>query len=151
MQIKCGSYVKFKNKIKFKKKDHIVFFLLKKKKKEMIFAKPISKSYTQLNKAAIDHRQRSIASQDGVIRHLPSAPPGQNTGVGSHSLLQGSFPTQGSNPGLLHCRWILYQLSHQGSPKVSCREAKVVFNPLATVSITFIHFIIKDAEIREFK
>ena len=36
--------------------------------------------------------------------------PGQNTGVGSHSLLQGIFPTQGLNPGLLHCRWILYQL-----------------------------------------
>jgi len=35
--------------------------------------------------------------------------------VGSLSLLQGIFPTQGSNSGLLHCRWILYQLSHQGS------------------------------------
>ena len=34
------------------------------------------------------------------------------------SLLQGIFPTQGSNPGLLHCRWILYQLSHQGSPRI---------------------------------
>ena len=33
---------------------------------------------------------------------------GRNTGVGCHSLLQGIFPTQGSNPGLLHCRWILY-------------------------------------------
>jgi len=36
--------------------------------------------------------------------------------VGSLSLLQGIFPTQGSNPGLPHCRQILYQLSHQGSP-----------------------------------
>ena len=43
--------------------------------------------------------------------------PGQNTGVGNHSLLQENFPTQGSNPVLLHCRRILYQLSHQGSPK----------------------------------
>ena len=42
--------------------------------------------------------------------------PGKNTGVGCHSLLQGIFPTQGSNPGLLHCRQILYCLSHQGSP-----------------------------------
>ena len=42
--------------------------------------------------------------------------PGQNTILGSCSLLQGIFPTQGSNPGLLHCRWILHQLSHQGSP-----------------------------------
>ena len=41
---------------------------------------------------------------------------GQNTGVGSLSLLQGIFPTQGSNPGLLQCRRILYSLSHQGSP-----------------------------------
>ena len=42
--------------------------------------------------------------------------PGQNPGVGSLSLLQGLFPTQGSNPGLLHCRRILYQLSHRRSP-----------------------------------
>ena len=42
--------------------------------------------------------------------------PGQNTGVGSLSLLQGLFPTQGSSSGLPHCRWILYQLTHQGSP-----------------------------------
>ena len=42
--------------------------------------------------------------------------PGKNTGVGCQALLQGIFPTQGSNPGLLHCRWILYHLSHQGSP-----------------------------------
>ena len=42
--------------------------------------------------------------------------PGQNTGVGSHSLLQGIFPTQGMNPGLPHCRQILCQLSRQGSP-----------------------------------
>ena len=38
--------------------------------------------------------------------------PGKNTGVGSHSLLQRIFPTQGSNPGLLRCRQILYHLSH---------------------------------------
>ena len=44
---------------------------------------------------------------------------GQNTGEGSLSLLQGIFPTQGSNPGLLHCRWLLYQLSYKGSPNVS--------------------------------
>ena len=41
--------------------------------------------------------------------------PGQSTGVGSLSLLQGICPTQRSNPGLPHCRWILYQLSCQGS------------------------------------
>ena len=44
--------------------------------------------------------------------------PGQNTGVGSLPLLQGIFPTQGLNPGLPHCRRILYQLSHKGSPRM---------------------------------
>ena len=43
---------------------------------------------------------------------------GKNTGVGSLSLLQGIFPTQESNPGLPHCKWILYQLSHKGSPRI---------------------------------
>ena len=49
---------------------------------------------------------------------LPSGQRGKpmNTGVGSLSLLQGTFPTQGSNPGLLHYRQILYQLSYQGNP-----------------------------------
>ena len=42
-----------------------------------------------------------------------------NTGVGSLSLLQGIFPTQGSNPGLPHCRQILYQLSHQARANVT--------------------------------
>ena len=44
--------------------------------------------------------------------------PGQSIGVGSHSILQGIFPTQGSNPGLLRCRRSLYQLSHKGSPRI---------------------------------
>ena len=42
--------------------------------------------------------------------------PGKNTGVGCHFLLQGLFPTQGLNPGLQHCRQILYRLSYEGSP-----------------------------------
>ena len=44
--------------------------------------------------------------------------PGMNTDVGCHALLQGIFPTRGSNPGLPHCRWILYHLSHQASPRI---------------------------------
>ena len=48
--------------------------------------------------------------------HRPWNSPDQNTGLGCCSLLQGIFPTQGSNPGLPHCRQILYQLSHKGSP-----------------------------------
>ena len=47
--------------------------------------------------------------------YSPWNSPGQNNGVGSHFLLQGIFPTQGSNPGLWHCRQILYQLSHKES------------------------------------
>ena len=50
--------------------------------------------------------------------YSPWNSPGQNTGVGSLSFLQGIIPTQGSNPGLPHCRWILYQLSHQESPRI---------------------------------
>ena len=52
---------------------------------------------------------------------LPSEPPGKpkNTGVVSPSLLQGIFPTQELSQGLLLCRWILYQLSYQGSPSIS--------------------------------
>ena len=46
--------------------------------------------------------------------YSPWNSPGHNTGVDSLSLLQGIFPSQGSNPGLPHCRWILYQLSYQG-------------------------------------
>ena len=48
--------------------------------------------------------------------YSPWNSPCQNTGVGSLSLLQVIFPTQGLNPGLPHCRRILYQLSHEGSP-----------------------------------
>jgi len=47
--------------------------------------------------------------------YSPWNSPDQNTGVGSLSPLQGIFPTQGLNPGLLNCRQILYQLSHKGS------------------------------------
>ena len=49
--------------------------------------------------------------------YSPWNSPGQNTGVGNLSLLQEIFPTQGSNPGLPHCRQILYQLSHNRSPE----------------------------------
>ena len=62
---------------------------------------------------------RSVMS-DSLQPHglySPLNSPAQNNGVGSLSLLQGIFLTQGSNPGLPHCRWILYQLSHKGSPQ----------------------------------
>ena len=61
-----------------------------------------------------------VASDFSCPRGLysPWNSPGQNTGVGCQSLLQGIFPTQGSNPGFSHYRWILYQLSHKGSPRI---------------------------------
>ena len=56
--------------------------------------------------------------QDMEAIYSPLDSPGQNTGMSSLLLLQGIFPTQGSNPGLLHREQILYQLSHQGSPRI---------------------------------
>ena len=67
------------------------------------------------------------------LRHMNCSPPGssahgdspgKNPGVGCHSLLQGIFLTHRSNPGLLHCKQILYHLSHQGSPSCTERRAK---------------------------
>ena len=56
---------------------------------------------------------------------------GQNTGMGSICLLQEIFPTQGSNPGLPHCRQILYQLSHKGSSRdlwdnIKCTNIQII-------------------------
>ena len=51
--------------------------------------------------------------------------PGKNTGMGSLSLLQGIFPTQGLNPGLPHCRWLVYQLSHQGRHSLKLNVSKM--------------------------
>ena len=69
--------------------------------------------------------------------YSPWNSPGQNTGVGSHSLLQGIFPTQGSNPGLPHCRQILYQLSHKGSPNHPLNTYEEHYTQLIAVSNTF--------------
>ena len=61
---------------------------------------------------------------DPTLKPVDLNHPDQNTGVGNLSLLEGIFPIQGSNPGLPHWRLILYQLSHQGSPK-ACRHLPV--------------------------
>ena len=77
-----------------------------------------------------DHPNLGVKPRSPVLQadSLPTESPGKpkNTGVGSLCLFQRTFPTQESNRGLLHCRWILYQLSSQGSPFevcgwVSCR------------------------------
>ena len=56
--------------------------------------------------------------------------PGKNIGVGCHALLQGIFPTQGSNPGFLLCRQLLYHLNHQGSPPGPMGICKSQISPL---------------------
>ena len=63
----------------------------------------------------------------------PRDSPGKNTGEGCHAFFQGIFPTQGSNPGLLHCWQILYHLSHQRSPnsgkhKLKCAQKQLLMN-----------------------
>ena len=56
-----------------------------------------------------------------TVLYSPWNSPGQNTGVGNLSLLQGIFLTHGLNPSLPHCKWILYQLSYQGSQSLKNR------------------------------
>ena len=75
----------------------------------------------------------SLACMVSCLSHVwpsrllcPWDSPGKNTRLGCHSLLQGIFPTQGSNRGLLLCRWILYHLSHQGSPL--CAEEEETYS-----------------------
>ena len=69
-------------------------------------------------------------AQSCLTLYSPWNSPGQNTGVGRLSLLQGIFPTQGLNAGLPHCRRILYQLSHKVSPRI----LEWVTYPFASIS-----------------
>ena len=90
-----------------KRKINKLLVFLKKKKE---------KSFTTIEK----WKRKSVVSNSLWPHGLYNAwnSPGQNTGVGNLSLLQGIFPTQGPNPGLPHCRRILYQLSHRGNPQI---------------------------------
>ena len=83
-------------------------------------------NWTELNKnwngdqIELWNKSHSVVS-NSLQRHGLYSPwnsPGKNTGVGGHSLLQGTFLTQGLNPGLLYCRRILYQQSHKGNPRI---------------------------------
>ena len=76
--------------------------------------------------------------------YSPWNSPGQNTEVGSHSLLQGIFPIQESNQGFLHCRWILYQLSYQGSP-----NKLHIWGPSNDVVFFYIKYIILRVELQK--
>ena len=74
--------------------------------------------------AISESENRSVVS-DSLRSHELYSPlnsSGQNIGVGSLSLCQGIFPTQGVNPGLPQCRWILYQLSHKGTQEYWCGQ-----------------------------
>ena len=62
-------------------------------------------------------------SLPGSIVHGDSPDKITEVEVGCHALLQGIFPTQGSNPGLKNCRWILYHLNHKGNPRILERVA----------------------------
>ena len=69
--------------------------------------------YAKWNKS---NRERQVLFD--IISSAHGDSPGKNSGLGCHALLQGVFPTQGSNPGLPHCSQILYQMSHKGSPRI---------------------------------
>ena len=69
---------------------------------------------------------------------VPGDSPGKNTGVVCHALLQEIFPNQELNPGLLHCRWILCHLSHQGSLVSAIHQHKLtIVNNVLVFSIIF--------------
>ena len=70
---------------------------------------------SELNRMEMGESESRSVMSDSLRPHGLHSPwnsADQNTGVGSLFFLQGIFPTQGLNPGLLHCRWILYQLSY---------------------------------------
>ena len=77
--------------------------------------------YLEVTQISSNDSESSSVVSNSLRTHglySPWVSPGQNTGAGSLSLLQGIFPTQGSNPGLPHCKNILYQLSYQGSSRI---------------------------------
>ena len=98
----------------------LCFYFTKKKKKNSIYS-----LFKSVHHWTINTRKCQLLSHvwlfatPWTVAHKASCPwdfPGKNTGVSCHALLHGIFSTQGLNPGLLHCRRILYCLSHQGSP-----------------------------------
>ena len=96
--------------------DYTVHGILQARKLEWA-AFPFSRGYSQLRDGTWDQPRDQLALQ---VDSLPAEPQGKprNTGVDSLSVLQQIFLTQESNQGLLHCRWIHYQLSYQGKTKI---------------------------------
>ena len=90
-------------------------------KKHLVKSNSQSQFKNKLGKVGICVCLIASVLSDSLWPHGLCSPwnyPGQNTGVGSLSLLQGIFPTQGSNSGLPHCRQILYQLSQRACPGI---------------------------------
>ena len=85
----------------------------------------------------------SVVSASLRLRGLysPWDSPGQNTGVGSLPLLQGIFPSQGLNPGLLHGRWILNHLSHQRRRQDPLKRDKGSFDDITHVVYHLVHHL----------
>ena len=79
------------------------------------FIQDIEKRLTLKNPLIYESESHSVVSNSLLPMDCPWNSPGQNNRVGSLSPFQGNFSTQGSDPGLKHCRQILYQLSHKGS------------------------------------
>ena len=98
---------------KKKKKIHSSCFVIAKSEFQRILISVVKQMWSGKGKIA-----QSCLTVCDPMDYSPQNSPGQNTGVGSLSLLQGLFPTQGSNPGLPHWRRTLYQLTHKGSPRI---------------------------------
>ena len=137
-------------KTKLKQKLQHVFFYFKKKNFQVInFVEPFlrivgSKSLWHFYKNWLEAwRVGHSVAFDPLWHHglyptkflCPWVSPGRNTGVSSHSLLQGIFPTQGSNSDLLYCRQILYLLSHQGSLFQDIHLSKLLLPILSNISV----------------
>ena len=113
----------------------------------------VTKSRTQLKRLSKHARsicKRFVKSESEICSvvsdslrpyglYNPWNSPGQNTGVGSFFLLQGIFPTQGLNPGLLHCRQILYQLRHREAQFVEVTRNLIVVQLLCLTPWTAAH------------
>ena len=95
---------------------------------------PFHWCWAVLSRSVASNSLRPYRLQPARLLH-PRDSPGRNTGVGCHALLQGIFPTQGSNPGLLHWRRILYCLRHQGNPSLQLGASKVCPHPDSPVSL----------------
>ena len=108
------------------KLEHLICTTGHRKKKKRC-AKYLIKTCQGLHEKSSESESCSVMPRSLRLYGLysPWNSSGRNTGVGSLSLLQRIFPTQGSNPGLPHCRWILHQLSPQGSPLEKSRVSQM--------------------------